>query len=550
MDDDFINREILTNLLESCYEVTVAENGTEAMEKLRDREINYSLILLDLLMPEMDGFEVIEAVRGDENLKNIPIIVMTSEADAEVQSIKMGAADFITKPYDMPEVILARCERIIELSENKSIIHSAEKDSLTGLYSRDFFFEYIRQMEKYDRPENVDVFVIDIDHFHVINEVYGRKVGDHVLKKLAEVMMETFEDSHSIGCRLEADTFYVYSVHGMKPHDILEKLEKGISGIASDHIRLRLGVYENANREEMVEAWFDRAKFSCDRVRGDYSNQIGYYSRELHDKFLYDERLINDFDSAIENKDFVVYYQPKFSIQGAEPRLRSAEALIRWKHPELGMISPGHFIPLFESNGLIQNVDRYVWHETAAQIRKWKDEYGMSVPVSVNVSRIDIYNPELENTLLGFLEENNLTPSDMMLEITESAYSENADKLIEVVSPLRDKGFMIEMDDFGSGYSSLNMLTTIPIDVLKLDMKFIRDMLKDPCSMKLVELILDIAKFLNLKVVAEGVEEKAQVYALAERGCDIIQGYYFSKPVPPEEFARFLMQEKERRAKD
>ena len=253
VDDEFINREILTNLLESCYEVTVAENGTEAMEKLRDREINYSLMLLDLLMPEMDGFEVIEAVRGDENLKNIPIIVMTSEADAEVQSIKLGAADFITKPYDMPEVILARCERIIELSENKSIIHSAEKDSLTGLYSRDFFFEYIRQMEKYDRPENVDVFVIDIDHFHLINEVYGRKVGDHVLKKLAEVMMETFEDSHSIGCRLEADTFYVYSAHGMKPHDILEKLEKGISGIASDHIRLRLGVYENADREEMVE---------------------------------------------------------------------------------------------------------------------------------------------------------------------------------------------------------------------------------------------------------------------------------------------------------
>ena len=252
-------------------------------------------------------------------------------------------------------------------------------------------------------------------------------------------------------------------------------------------------------------------------------------------------------EDAIRNRDFVVFYQPKFDIQTKEPRLRSAEALIRWKHPELGMISPGAFIPLFESNGLIQKLDRFVWEEAAGQIRKWKEQYGISVPVSVNVSRIDIYDPELENRLSALVKSNELSPNELMLEITESAYADNANGLIEVVNHLRDNGFKIEMDDFGSGYSSLNMLTTIPIDVLKLDMKFVRNMHKDEKSLKLVELIVDIAKFFNVPLVAEGVEDESQLTTLKEMGCDIVQGYYFSKPVPAEEFVKFIEEEKQRR---
>ena len=204
------------------------------------------------------------------------------------------------------------------------------------------------------------------------------------------------------------------------------------------------------------------------------------------------------------------------------------------------MISPGDFIPLFESNGLVQKLDRYVWEEAASQVKKWKDKYGYTVPVSVNVSRIDIYDPMLEDNLTGLLEKNSITSDELLLEITESAYSDNASRLIEVVNNLRSKGFKIEMDDFGSGYSSLNMLTTIPIDVLKMDMKFVRNMMKDEKSFKLVELVMDIAKFLNVPVVAEGVEDKIQMTKLKEMGCDLIQGYYFSKPVPPEEFNAFI----------
>ncbi len=244
----------------------------------------------------------------------------------------------------------------------------------------------------------------------------------------------------------------------------------------------------------------------------------------------------------------MVFYQPKYGIQSEKPVLRSAEALIRWKHPELGMISPGDFIPLFESNGLIQKLDHYVWAEAASQIRKWKDEFGYTLPVSVNVSRVDIYDPDFEKRLLDILDENKLTTSELMLEITESAYADDARGLTDVVNSLRDKGFKIEMDDFGTGYSSLNMITGIPIDVLKIDMKFIRNMNKDEKSLKLVELVMDIAKFLNVPAVAEGVEEASQVEKLKEMGCELIQGYYFSKPVPAEEFNRFIISAKEENA--
>ena len=308
----------------------------------------------------------------------------------------------------------------------------------------------------------------------------------------------------------------------------------------ANNIRLRMGVYSDVDKSLMVENWLDRAKTACDMIRGDYSKDIEYYSNDLYEQAKYQEKLINDIDDAISNKDLKVFFQPKYDITGEKPTLRSAEALIRWIHPELGMISPGDFIPLFESNGLIQRLDYYVWEEAAKQVGSWKKEYGVSVPVSVNVSRMDIYFPGLRDNFMRLLKENDLEPNELMLEITESAYSENAEELIKVVENLREYGFMIEMDDFGTGYSSLNMITSIPIDALKLDMKFVRNMEKDKKSMKLVELVLEIAEFLQVPVIAEGVETEKQLKLLKERNCDIIQGYYFSKPVPAEEFTKFF----------
>ena len=541
VDDELINREILGNLLKADYEVHFAEDGQQALDILRARDHIFSLVLLDLLMPVMDGFQLLSILKEDDRLHSVPVIVMTSEKDAEVRSIKMGASDFITKPYDMPEVILARCERIIELQEDKSIIHAAEKDHLTGLYTRAFFPEYIRQIESYKPERKMDVMVLNVDHFHLINELYGRERGDQVLICIANTLSRLFERLQGIGCRPSADYFYMYCENGTDYEALFRALKEDLnSKLPSANVRLRLGVYQDVDKSLTPENWIDRAQAACDRIRGDYSRHTEYYSNEFYEKTKYQEKLINDIDGAIAAKDLIVYYQPKYDITGDRPALRSAEALIRWKHPELGMISPGDFIPLFENNGLIQKLDRYVWQEAAQQVASWKKNFGVSVPVSVNVSRMDIYDPKLRDDFKSLLDRYHLETRELMLEITESAYADNADQLVNVTEELRSDGFMIEMDDFGSGYSSLNMLTSIPLDALKMDMKFIRNMQKDEKSMKLVELVMDIAKFLQVPVIAEGVETEEQLKLLKARGCDIIQGYYFSRPVPPEEFTKFI----------
>ena len=537
VDDEFVNRQLLGMIISEDYDVLYAENGRQAMDVIREKYQTLSLVLLDLLMPEMDGFEVIEQMRADEELKRIPVIVLTSEKDAEVRTLKLGAADFIKKPYDMPEVILARIWRTIELSEGRNIIQAAEKDDLTGLYTGNFFFEYAQKMERYHEDWEMDAIALNIEHFHLVNELYGREFGDRVLRLVARRISKFLGTTEGIACRREADMFMIYCRHQDDYDSILETIQSGLVGVSKTvRIRLRMGVYPQADRKLSMERQFDRAKIACNKLRDNFSKSLLIYDSALHHKEIYSESLVNGISKAIEQRQLMAYFQPKYNIAGDTPVLSSAEALVRWKHPEYGMVSPGDFIPLFESNGLIAMVDNFVWREAGRQIRQWKEEYGVTVPVSVNLSRIDMYDPDLEKKFLDIIQENGLTTHDMLLEVTESAYTEDTDNIIEKVQRLRELGFRIEMDDFGSGYSSLNMLFSLPIDVLKLDMKFIQGVNKSNDGMRLIKLIMDIAEYLNVPVVAEGVETREQCLMLKDVGCHIIQGYYFSRPQSPEEF--------------
>ena len=542
VDDEYINREILGNMLCDTYEVIYASDGQEALDKLDNAKGKISLVLTDLMMPGLDGFGFLEKYKEDKRFSNIPVIVCTQEEKAEVESIKKGAVDFITKPYNMPEVILARCERVIDLFESKELIDSTEVDDLTGLFAREFFFEYIRQLKNAGIEDDMDAVVLDIEHFHLINEIYGHDEGDFVLKKIAELLKEELEGSFGIACRAEADTFYIYMEREDDYQRFINNITKKMSDIrvSPANVRIRMGINSVSDIDESPQSLFEHARLASNLVRDDFTKQIGYYDKKMYDKHIYNEKLVADFDKSIKNKDFVVYYQPKYTVLHGDPMLNSAEALVRWNHPTLGMISPGDFIPLFEDNGLIQKLDQYVWKTAAEQVKEWKNKFSLTIPVSVNVSRIDIYNPELEDLLTSIVKTNGLKTDELFLEITESAYADDATKLIEVVKSLRDKGFEIEMDDFGTGYSSLNMLTDIPIDALKMDMSFVRSMLNDDTSLKLVELIIDISKFLDVPVIAEGVETEEQLEELKRLGCDLIQGYYFSKPVPAVEFEKFI----------
>ncbi len=546
VEDEAVNRAILGMILEKDYEVLFAENGEEALSVIDGKKGLLSLVILDLIMPVMPGFEVLRRIKADPDTRDLPVIVASGDQSQEIDCLNAGAGDFIQKPYPEPGVILARVHRTIELFEGRQIIQSTERDPLTGLYNREFFFNYAEQYDQYHRDTPMDAIVLDINRFSIINERYGRAYADEVLRRVGEKAREIVHDAGGIVCRCEADIFLVYCPHREDYKAILDNASMGLSGEqnANNRVRLRMGVYSNVDKSVELERRFDRAKNASDSVRNSFTRSIGIYDDTLRKAEMYSEQLIEDFPRAIEEKQFRVFFQPKFNITGEKPFLAGAEGLVRWQHPELGLISPGVFIPLFEENGLIQKLDHYIWREAARQIRIWKDTVGFTVPVSVNVSRVDMYDASIVYTLLDILEESRLEAEALHLEVTESAYAEDAEQIIETVKRLRSMGFLVEMDDFGTGYSSLNMLSTLPIDVLKLDMKFINSAFGQEKDIHMLEIILEIARHLSAPVVAEGVETEEQMKALREIGCDMVQGYLFSPPVPPEKFEPFLQEAK------
>lgn len=546
VEDEAVNRAILGMILEKDYEVLFAENGEEALSVIDRKKGLLSLVILDLIMPVMPGLEVLRRIKADPDTRDLPVIVASGDQSQEIDCLNAGAGDFIQKPYPEPGVILARVHRTIELFEGRQIIQSTERDPLTGLYNREFFFNYAEQYDQYHRDTPMDAIVLDINRFSIINERYGRAYADEVLRRVGEKAREIVHDAGGIVCRCEADIFLVYCPHREDYKAILDNASMGLSGEqnANNRVRLRMGVYSNVDKSVELERRFDRAKNASDSVRNSFTRSIGIYDDTLRKAEMYSEQLIEDFPRAIEEKQFRVFFQPKFNITGEKPFLAGAEGLVRWQHPELGLISPGVFIPLFEENGLIQKLDHYIWREAARQIRIWKDTVGFTVPVSVNVSRVDMYDASIVYTLLDILEESRLEAEALHLEVTESAYAEDAEQIIETVKRLRSMGFLVEMDDFGTGYSSLNMLSTLPIDVLKLDMKFINSAFGQEKDIHMLEIILEIARHLSAPVVAEGVETEEQMKALREIGCDMVQGYLFSPPVPPEKFEPFLQEAK------
>ena len=374
VDDEMINREILGNILQNEYDLLFAKDGKEALDQIRENKDYLSLILLDLLMPEISGMELLKLLKDDPDMSHIPVMVMTSEKGAEVESLNLGASDFLTKPYSQPEVVMARVLKTIELSEDREIIQSTERDPLTGLYNREFFFSYAEQYDQYHKEKEMDAIVVDINHFHMINERYGKEYGDVLLKTIGERLREKVQDNGGIVCRRSADTFLVYCPHGKDFKEILDHASEGLGEDMQENskgrVRLRMGVYPSCDKKLNIERRFDRAKLAADRIRSDFTASIAFYDKTLHDAQIYSEQLIDDFPRAIKNKEFQVYYQPKFDIRTDTPVLAGAEALVRWIHPELGFINPGVFIPLFEENGLIQQLDYYVWEAAAAQMKE------------------------------------------------------------------------------------------------------------------------------------------------------------------------------------
>ena len=439
-------------------------------------------------------------------------------------------------------ILLLMARRMQAEKRAKMLIAATETDELTGLYNRDFFFQYANRMYRAHPKLPMDAIVLNIEQFHSVNALDGREFGDHVLRVLGNEIRDVSNEAGGIAGRFGADRFDIYCRHTDDYRGIFNRLQSTLDGLAPNaSIRLRMGVMPWQSDLEPVQL-FDRARTACAMARGHYKHHLIVFGERVRERELLDQRLLNDLRRALDNYECEVYYQPKFNIQTEPPKLESAEALVRWQHPELGLLSPGAFIPLFERNGKIGEVDKYVWSQVARQIARWRAQYGVTVPVSVNLSRVDVFDSMLEETLDGIISQNGLARDALRLEVTESAYTEKADRVIQVVENLRQKGYTVEMDDFGTGYSSLNMLSAMPVDVLKMDRAFVRNIERDDKDIQFVALILGIAKNLNNPTVAEGVETEEQFEMLKKLGCALAQGYLFSRPLHPSEFETEILE--------
>ena len=425
----------------------------------------------------------------------------------------------------------------------KELIAATETDTLTGLYTREFFLEYATRIFNEHPDVIMDAIVVNIEQFHSVNAINGREFGDQLLRTLGSEIMSVAKDNNGIAGRFGADRFDIFCKHTEDPRQIYYRLQGAIEELAPNaSIRLRMGVMRSQHDIDVIQM-FDMARTACGMARDQLNEHLVIFDNEAQEREAYEQRLLNDYRRALDGFEFEVYYQPKYDIQSDEPKLVGAEALVRWRHPEFGMITPDDFISLFERHGRINEVDRFVWNEAARQVVRWHDMYGMMIPVSVNLSRLDVFDNKLEDTLDSILKYYDLDHEALKLEVTESAYTENSDQVIKVVSSLREKGYVVEMDDFGTGYSSLNMLSEMPVDIIKMDRHFIKNIEHDEKVRQLVALIIDIAEKLKLTVVAEGVETKTQLDMLKELGCSVVQGYYFFRPLSSTEFENMIVRE-------
>ena len=530
----------ISTVLGAEYDILYARDGKQALELIKAEKSALSLLLLDLSMPKLSGFDVLRMIGSDSSINNIPIIVITSEQDEEAESLSLGATDFISRPFLMPDVIRARVKRTIEFAEEKEIIKTAEYDALTGLYNKDFFFTYCDKLDLLDNNKKVSLY-LSLHKFHTINELYGHEYSNNVLTNIAKIIKNYLSEHRGIAAR-ENENFLIYVEEVASYHEFLNYVLDQYKKLKSTaNVTLRMGVYGFTDEYVAPAKRFDRAKFACESVKSLQIADFLVYDDDMREKEELNEKLVYDFDQALANKEFEVYFQPKFKIDQDQVCLSSAEALIRWNHKELGMISPGVFIPLFEDNGLIEQLDAFVWEQSASKIKEWREFLHRDIPVSVNVSRVDMLNNGLKEEFLNLIDKYGLKPGDLILEITESAYTTDAKRIVSVVKELRDSGFYVVMDDFGSGYSSLNMITSLPLDAIKIDIAFIKNMFNSPADFRMVQFVIDITRFLKIPVVAEGVETVEQFNALKLLGCDIIQGFYFSKPLCAKDFEDFIL---------
>ena len=486
-----------------------------------------------------DSFRMSVGMIAEEKMP-MAFYMHVQRQDRQALTLSCLGEHYMEKGGEMPLVCLIADTQELETERGSDAELPSERlDRLTGIPNRDTFFHSARRLMDENPDDKFVLGTFDIDRFKIINDVYGTQVGDSILVQLAAATAREVLGKGVCG-RIGGDSF----AFCMREEDFdLEGLLQG-QRFLSDNLGLAYnlvihnGIYPVVERGTEISTMCDRANLARSTIKGDFSKRYAYYDEPMREAIIAEQEILNDMQKALETGAFVLYLQPIYSLNFEKPV--SAEALVRWNHPEKGIIEPGKFISLFEQNRFITNLDRYMWEMTCRYLADRRERGLAPIPISVNVSRINLFQPDLASDLVELVQKYDLTPSMLRLEITETAYMDDPEQLITASEKLRKAGFKLHVDDFGSGYSSLHMLKDIPLDVLKLDMRFLGDLEPSSSAATVLLGVIRIAQNLGMVTVAEGVETRFQLEFLRSAGCDNIQGFLFAKPMPIDEFEVFL----------
>lgn len=458
------------------------------------------------------------------------------------QSWKWYRLGFVcTIPQDLISITVTNMEK--EIAESSHFVQLSEYDELTGLYNMKGFSKYVELAANQDEAGvsagKYAVICFDVIRFKAINDIFGVAKGNKLLQYIAQVIKETLK-SGDFACRSISDHFVIFThTEGNELEDMIEQMLEKIEGYELPFvINCNVGIYITNGERLSVDAMIDRAILAQSVIKGSYMEKYSYYTEALRNDMLGEQEIIAMVETAIAQEQFVAFYQPQYNHSNG--MLIGAEALVRWNHPEKGLISPGVFIPICEKNGFITRLDLYVFEQTCKFIRKCMDKGIPVVPISSNFSRNDIFQPNFVERLEEIRKKYEVPAKYLRVEITESTVVGGIKQVNKIIEQLHECGYLVEMDDFGSGYSSLNVLKDISFDIIKLDMMFLREETESNRGGIIVSAVMRMAKWLGMPVIAEGVETVKQADFLRSIGCESIQGYLYSKPLPEDQYEEKL----------
>lgn len=561
IDDDNIQRKLLSGILSEKYNILEAINGSVGLNMAIENAKEISLIFLDLYMPLMTGFEFLEKASKNYLFNDIPIIVLTSDEQVSslYKALELGANDILPKPIDSKKILdkasrLIHSYQILKVTQDKNyfnltakqLAYANEIDRLTGLFTKDAFMKICSEILRDNPKESYFLIRGDFIKFKLVNELYGKKEGDAFLKAYSILLVEIlgkdavisrFSDDDFVGLIKKNKTDLKFDLIRVEEFLKTYPLDINLSAV--------FGVYKIEDRSLSIDLICDRATYAISKAKQSRSSNTSYvvYNDKLDKWLKIEQAVVSGIDLAIDNGDILIYFQPKYSLN--DKKIVGAEALVRWQHPSLGMLSPGVFIPILEANGVIHQLDYYVWDKACESVAKWQKMGLKKIPVSVNVSRNNFYRDRLWNEILDLIKKHNLTSDDINIEITETSYMDDPIRVQNIVNKWQESGLSVHMDDFGSGYSSLNVLKDLVFDVLKIDLNFLQGLESNERAAIILKSIMDMNKLLKLPVVAEGIETQEQENFLKEIGCEYGQGFLFSRPVEEKVFIEMLRKEKD-----